>query len=276
MAIYHGIFYRYMLQVSEGCPLYPMRSHNEILPGDKRSRQNAGRLDKIMRRVGNLWETLLSFENLYRAWKRAFASTKSPESCSFSFHLEKELFTLQEELAGQTYIPGDYRCFTISDPKKRVISVAPFRDRVVHHALVQVLEPIYEKRFIYHSYATRKGKGSHKAIEQARQYLKKNKWYLKIDIPKYFDSINHSVLKRILERQIKDPHILDLCSRIIAKGGGGQCGLPIGNLTSQFWANVYLDNFDHFIKEQLRVKGCLRYMDDFCFFSGDKDSLFLE
>ena len=101
-----------------------------------------------MRRVSNLWEGFISFENLYRAWKRAFASTKSSESYAFSFHLEKELFTLQEKLASQTYMPGDYRYFTISDPKKRVISVAPFRDRVVHHALVQVLEPIYEKRFI--------------------------------------------------------------------------------------------------------------------------------
>jgi retron-type reverse transcriptase len=226
-----------------------------------------------MQRVGNVWEGFLSFENLYRAWKRAFTSTKSPESYAFSFHLEKELFTLQEELASQTYIPGDYRYFTISDPKKRTISVARFRDRVVHHALVQVLEPIYEKRFIYHSYATRKGKGTHKAIEQARQYLKNNKWYLKMDISKYFDSIDHSVLKRILQRQIKDTNILDLCARIIAKGGDGQCGLPIGNLTSQFWANVYLDKFDHFIKDRLRVKAYLRYMNDFCLFSSDKQFL---
>jgi retron-type reverse transcriptase len=102
------------------------------------------------------------------------------------------LFALQKELASQTYIPGDYRYFTISDPKKRIISVALFRDRVVHHALVQVLEPIYEKRFIYHSYATRKGKGTHKAIEQAQHFLKRNRWYLKMDIAKYFDSIDHT------------------------------------------------------------------------------------
>ncbi len=94
-----------------------------------------------------------------------------------------------------------------------------------------------------------------------------------MDISKYFNSIDHSVLKRILERQIKDPNILDLCARIIAKGGDGQRGLPIGNLTSQFWANVYLDKFDHFIKDRLRVKAYLRYMDDFCLFSSDKQFL---
>lgn len=226
-----------------------------------------------MRRVGNLWERFLSFENLYRAWKLAFASTKSPESYAFSFHLEKELFSLQEELAGQTYIPGNYRYFTVSDPKTRIISVAPFRDRVVHHALVQVLEPIYERRFIYHSYATRKGKGTHKAIEQARYFLKRNKWYLKMDISKYFYNIDHGILYRILARQIKDSHILDLCAKIIAKGGNGQRGMPIGNLTSQFLANVYLDRFDHFIKDQLRVKAYHRYMDDFSMFSAYKQSL---
>ncbi len=172
-----------------------------------------------------------------------------------------------------SYNPGDYSYFTIYEPKKRTISVVPFRDRVVHHALVNVLEPIYENRFIYDSYATRKGKGTHKAILRAQRFMRKNRWYLKMDIRKYFDSIYHAILNAILARKIKDPFILDLCRKIIAKGGDGRRGLPIGNLTSQFFANVYLDLFDHFIKDKLRITGYVRYMDDFCVFDSDRNSL---
>lgn len=104
-----------------------------------------------MRRVGALWEDFISFDNLYRAWRRAFRSTKTPEAFAFTFTVEKELFLLQEELGNYTYQPGTYRYFTIYEPKERIISVAPFRDRVVHHALIQILEPIFERSYIYHS-----------------------------------------------------------------------------------------------------------------------------
>lgn len=226
-----------------------------------------------MRRTGRLKEAFLSFENLYSAFKKAFKGTKNYAAFQFAFQAERELFRLREELAAEAYIPGDYHYFKIHDPKERVISVAPFRDRVVHHALVNILEPIYEKRFIYDSYATRKNKGAHKAIQRAQQFLKSNRWYLKMDIRKYFDSINHLILLATLQRTIKDAFILRLCEKIITKGGDGTTGLPIGNLTSQFFANVYLDLFDHYIKENLRVKCYLRYMDDFCLFSNEKETL---
>jgi len=223
-----------------------------------------------MRRTGNLKESFLSFENLYTGYKKAFKATKNYSACEFTFNLDKELLLLRHELATDAYIPRDYRYFTIQDPKERNISVADFRDRVVHHSLVNILEPIYEKRFIHDSYATRKGKGTHRAIAKAQQCLKQNLWYLKMDVRKYFDSINHEILNGIIARTIKDPFILNLCAAIISKGGDGCTGLPIGNLTSQFFANVYLDIFDHFIKERLRVKYYIRYMDDFCVFSDDK------
>lgn len=226
-----------------------------------------------MRRAGNLKEKFLSFENLYTAYKKARKGTKNYAADKFAFNAERELLALQEELKDEAYIPGDYHYFTIHEPKERQISVADFRDRVVHHALVNVLEPVYEKRFIYDSYANRKGKGTHRAVERAQQFMKKSKWYLKMDVKKYFGSIDHNILNRILERKIKDAFILRLCRKIIEKGGDGAKGLPIGNLTSQFFANVYLDILDHFVKEELRIKHYLRYMDDFCIFSRDKQQL---
>ncbi len=226
-----------------------------------------------MRRIGKLKESFLSFENLYSGYKKAFKATKNYSACEFTFNLEKELLLLKEELSSGEYIPRDYRYFTIQEPKEREISVADFRDRVVHHSLVNILEPIYEKRFIYDSYATRKGKGTHRAIEKAQQCMKNNLWYLKMDVRKYFDSINHEILNAVIARTIKDPFILNLCAVIISKGGDGIIGLPIGNLTSQFFANVYLDIFDHFIKDRHRIKHYVRYMDDFCVFSDDKEYL---
>lgn len=226
-----------------------------------------------MQRAGSLKEGFLSFENLYAAYKKAYRGTKSYQSYAFAFNADQELLLIQRELMAGSYNPGDYSYFTIYEPKKRTISVARFRDRVVHHALVNVLEPIYENRFIYDSYATRKGKGTHKAILRAQRFMRKNRWYLKMDIRKYFDSIYHAILNAILARKIKDPFILDLCRKIIAKGGDGAKGLPIGNLTSQFFANVYLDLFDHFIKDKLRITGYVRYMDDFCVFDSDRNSL---
>ena len=226
-----------------------------------------------MRRIGNIWGPFLSFANLYSAWKKAFRSTRTAEAYEYSFHLERNLFELQAKLHSGVYVPGDYRYFQIVDPKERRISVAPFEDRIVHHALVNVLEPVYERCFFYHSYATRKNKGTHKAISQAREYLRKNRWYLKMDIAKYFDSIDHDILYELLSKKIKDQFILSLCRKIMDKGGDGIRGLPIGNLTSQFWANVYLDCFDHFVKEELAVPCYLRYMDDFVVFSDEKAAL---
>ncbi|MBN1299547.1 MAG: RNA-directed DNA polymerase (Reverse transcriptase), partial [Actinobacteria bacterium] len=235
--------------------------------------KNGWRLDKKMHRIGDIKNELLSFANLYLAYKKVFKATKNYTACEFTFNLEKELILLQKDLKYSRYVPGDYHYFTICDPKKREISVASFKDRVVHHALVNILEPIYEKRFISDSYATRKNKGTHRAIAKAQKFLKQNYWYLKMDVSKYFGSINHLILCNIIGRTIKDPFIINLCNTIIAKGGDGTTGLPIGNLTSQFFANVYLDVFDHFIKDCLKIKGYVRYMDDFCIFENNKNYL---
>lgn len=205
-------------------------------------------------------------------------SGKTPESCEFHFHLEKELLQLKHELESGTYQPRPYRYFKVYDPKERTISVAVFRDRVVHHALVRVIEPIFEKSFIYDSYATRKEKGTHKAIRRAQEFLKKNPFFLKTDVSKYFDSIRHDILLSLIERKIRDNKVLGLSERIIRNSDtsrdlGEGVGLPIGNLTSQFFANVYLDPLDHYLKDELGIKHYIRYMDDMALFSDSSDSL---
>lgn len=227
-----------------------------------------------MKRVGHLFESVASFENLYIAAKLARRGCgDTPAACRFWFYLEPELLRLQEELRDGTYQPQPYRYFTICDPKVRRIAVAPFRDRVAHHAIVRVLTPIYEPRFIFDSYATRPGKGHHAAILRAQEFVRQWRCYLKTDIAKYFDSVDHGVLMEMVSHAIKDRELLRLIERIIRNASPAGIGLPIGNLTSQFFANVYLNGFDHVVKEVWRLRGYLRYMDDMLFFSDSKDEL---
>ena len=227
-----------------------------------------------MRRVGFLFEQVCSFQNLNRAFKKAMrAANNKPVALEFFYNLEQELFSLQTELMDGSYQPAAYRYFTIYDPKERTIALAPFRDRVAHHAIINILEPLYEKIFIFDSYATRKGKGTHLAIARAQTHLKQNRWFLKSDIEKYFESMHHGILMSIINRKLKDKKLLELLDKIISNGGHNGVGLPIGNLTSQFFANVYLDPFDHFIKDRLGIRYYLRYMDDFVFFDHDKTVL---
>ncbi|MBN1407415.1 MAG: group II intron reverse transcriptase domain-containing protein [Calditrichaceae bacterium] len=231
-------------------------------------------MDTYMRRVGFLFEQVCSFQNLNRAFKKAMrAANNKPVALEFFYNLEQELFSLQTELMDGSYQPAAYRYFTIYDPKERTIAVAPFRDRVAHHAIINILEPLYEKIFIFDSYATRKGKGTHLAIARAQTHLKQNRWFLKSDIEKYFESMHHGILMSIINRKLKDKKLLELLDKIISNGGHNGVGLPIGNLTSQFFANVYLDPFDHFIKDRLGIRYYLRYMDDFVFFDHDKTVL---
>jgi retron-type reverse transcriptase len=231
-------------------------------------------VDEKLQRVGNLFEKVCSFENLYSAYKKAARGTKGKkETDEFCFFLEYELLKLKNELITENYSPGKYKYFTIKDPKEREIAVAPFRDRVVHHAIINILEPIYEKIFIFDSYATRKEKGTHKAILRAQEFLRKNEWYLKSDISKYFASIDHYKIIEIIKGKIKDRRLINLIEIIIRNGGENGKGLPIGNLTSQFFANVYLDRFDHYIKDELGIKYYVRYMDDIVIFANDKRKL---
>lgn len=220
------------------------------------------------------FEEATSFKRLHLAFRKAYRSARHSEGAQrFFFNLERELFSLQDALRSGLYRPGRFFSFTVRKPKERLISVAPFRDRVVHHALVQSLEPLFERVFIYDSYATRKNKGVHLAISHAQQMLRSNAWYLKMDIRKYFDSIDHDILLERVKKKIQDQCIVNWIQKMVCLEGFTGKGLPIGNLTSQFFANVYLDPFDHWIKDQLGIKYYIRYMDDFVIFSHDPSFL---
>jgi retron-type reverse transcriptase len=231
-----------------------------------------------VKRYGNLFEKVVSFENMLAAAKKAFRGKKDKvRTARFYFDMEKELLCLRDELHNKTYTPRPLRKFQIKEPKVREIGASDFRDRVVHHAICNVIEPIFERTFIHHSYACRIGKGTHRAIRQAQFLCRKNQYFLKCDISKYFASIDHDILKEILARKIKDPDLIWLLNTIIDSAGseGSEKGVPIGSLTSQHFANLYLDRLDHYIKDFLKVKGYLRYMDDFILFSDEKTTLHL-
>jgi hypothetical protein len=232
-----------------------------------------------MKRQAGLFEPITRFDNLLLAARKAAQGKRDkPSVACFEFHLEPELLRLQEELENGRYRPGSFFTFEIRDPKRRRICAAPYRDRVVHHALCNVLEPVFERRLIFDTYACRPGKGTHAAIARAQQFARRYRYFLKCDIRKYFQSVDHSVLKALLARLLKDPRLLALLNRIIdhAPPDAEPCkGLPIGNLTSQHFANLYLGELDHYLKERLRIKGYLRYMDDALLFANDKPTLHL-
>jgi retron-type reverse transcriptase len=241
-----------------------------------------------------IWDQIVSFGNLLNAFRRAAKGKRSKaEVAGFEFRLEENLLALRDELLQGSYRPGGYRSFLIHDPKKRLISAAPFRDRVVHHALCSVIEPIFERKFIFDSYANRVGKGTHRALNRASHYMRRFTYVLPMDIRQFFPAIDHAILYQTLAGTLQDKHTLELCSRILDSGRGvltGEYemvyfpgddlfaparprGLPIGNLTSQFWANVYLNRFDHTVKRHLKCRGYLRYVDDFLLFDDDKARL---
>lgn len=245
-----------------------------------------------MTRVGNLWERLVSFPNLLRASRKARKGKRDrPDVATFEYDLERELLRIQHELQAGAFPFGPYHTFTITEPKPRLISAAPYRDRVVHHALCNVLEPVYERSFIFDSYACRTNKGTHAAVRRCHEFAGRFPWVLKADIRKFFPSIDHDILKAQLARKIKDCRVLDLAGRVIDHSNEQEevietfagdhlftfaerrRGLPIGNQTSQFFGNVYLDAFDHFVKDRLGIQGYVRYVDDFVLFGHSKQEL---
>ncbi len=230
-----------------------------------------------MKRYGNLFEQIVTFSNLRMAAQKAFRGKKDRNSVSsFYFNLENEILELQRELASLAYRPQPYFVFEIREPKVRLICSSDFRDRVVHHAICNILEPIFEKRLIDDTYACRVGKGTHAAIRRCQYFTRKQAYFLKCDIQKYFESIDHECLKVLLRRMIKDPVLLKLLDTVIdhqVPGSLSGKGVPIGNLTSQHFANLYLGELDHFLKERKQVKGLVRYMDDFICFSESKEQL---
>lgn len=225
----------------------------------------------------NLYPQIYDFQNLYSAYLKARRGKRyKKEVLEFSLNLEENLIILQNELIWKTWLPSQYKEFYVYDPKKRLIQAPCFRDRVIHHALCNIIEPLFERKFIYDSYACRVNKGTHSAVLRAQKFLRilkrnyNNVYVLKADISKYFPSINHDILKRIIRRTISCSDTLFLIDKIIDQV---ECGLPIGALTSQLFANIYLNEFDHFIKDKLGTKYYLRYMDDFVIMHYDKNFL---
>ncbi len=218
-----------------------------------------------MKRAGQLMPLIADVENLRLAFWKASKGKRAKADCrAFRERLGENLDGLRADLLADRVPVGDYHYFTIHDPKERTICAATFRERVLHHALMNVCEPVLERAAVFDSYACRKGKGRLAALARARQYVDRHEWFLKMDIRKYFDSIDQAVMKRLLARRFKDPAVLSLFGRIIAsyQTVPGK-GLPIGNLTSQHFANYYLNPLDRFIKEDLGRRACVRYMDDF-------------
>ncbi len=230
-----------------------------------------------MKRYSHLFERVCAFDNLILAAQKAMRGKKNkPNIAAFDFNLEYELIRLQAELNSGAYQMRPYRCFYVYDPKIRYICAADIRDRVVHHAINNIMEPLFERIFIYDSYACRKGKGSHRAVKRLQTFSRKRQYFFKTDIKHFFASVDHSILKALLGRMIKDQTLQKLLNRIIDHPLPGQKtgkGMAIGNLTSQWWANLYLDRMDHFIKDDLGVKCYVRYMDDFIALANTKTDL---
>jgi retron-type reverse transcriptase len=243
----------------------------------------------------SLWPRVTSFENLHEAFRRARLGKRArPDVAEFEFDLERNLFQLQRELLDGSYRPGGYRNFMVHDPTVRKISAAPFRDRVVHHALCRVIEPLFDRIFLPHSFANRVGKGTHRALDRCQSLVRQHRYVLKADISKFFPSIDHEILYELLARRVRCAATRRLIRVILDSGAGilaDECrmawfpgdtllspldrarGLPIGNLTSQFWANVYLHELDRFVVRELRWDVYVRYVDDFLLFGDDKPAL---
>lgn len=241
-----------------------------------------------------MYDSLCSWENLLHAYRRASKGKRgSPGVAAFEHRLGDELATLRNQLLTGAYRPSGYTSFHIHEPKRRLISAARFRDRVVHHALCLQIEPVFERTFSTCSYANRVGKGTHRALNRAQYLARRHRFVLQCDVRQFFPSLDHAVLRTCLAHKIGDQRVLGLIDLILASGAeildqeydmrffeGDDLlaalrprGLPIGNLTSQFWANVYMNPFDHFVTRELRCTGYVRYVDDMLLFADDKATL---
>ena len=235
---------------------------------------------------------MTSWENLWEAYRKAARGKRGRHAAaSFEFQIADRLLDLQADLMDGTYEPGVYHHFTIHEPKHRKISAAPFRDRVVHHALCNVIEPHFEKRFHPNSFANRINKGTHRAVDLLQSYACRYRYALRLDIVKHFPSLDHAVLKQALFQLVKDEQIRWLIEAILKSGEGiwdeitcsdadkfgilkqPPHGLPIGNLTSQFWSNCYLNSLDWFVWRELGCQAYVRYVDDFVLFADSKKQL---
>lgn len=247
-----------------------------------------------MKTFRHLYPDICAWRNIEMAYRRARRGKRSsPVVADFEYNQEEQLISLQDELIRKTYKPGPYHSFLIHEPKRRLISAAPFRDRVVHHALCNIIEPLFDRTFIFDSYANRVGKGTHRALERCQHYARRFRYVLQLDVQQFFPAVDHAILRAILADKIRDDDALWLIDQILVSGCGvlseqytmrwfadddllaatRSRGLPIGNLTSQFWANCYLNTLDQFVKHALHCRGYVRYVDDALLFADDKATL---
>ena len=239
-----------------------------------------GRSGKIIHK--DIFTRIISLDNLFSAWKEFKKGKKNkPEVQEFEFNLEDNLFKLHQELKIKTYRHSNYTAFYVKDPKLRHIHKACVRDRVLHHAVFRILYPIFDQGFMYDSYSCRLGKGTHRAVARLEKFAKRlsanyrrNIFALKCDIRKFFDSVDQNILFGLIQKKIKDDGALQLINEIIKSFQEEQNkGLPLGNVTSQLFANIYLNEFDQFMKHKLKVKYYLRYTDDFIILHQDENYL---
>lgn len=227
-----------------------------------------------------LYSKLISLDHLLQAWEEFKVGKRERKDVQiFERKLEDNLFSLRKDLKTQTYRHFDYTAFNIYDPKFRHIHKAIVRDRIVHHAVVSLIEPIFDKTFIFDSYSCRKDKGTHRAVTRLAVFIRKvsknytgSCYVLKLDIKKFFASVNQNILLALIKKRIEDPDILWLINNILGSFSNGT-GIPIGNLTSQVFANVYLNELDQFMKHILKEKHYIRYCDDFVVVSPNGEHL---
>ncbi|MFH1956197.1 MAG: reverse transcriptase domain-containing protein, partial [Patescibacteria group bacterium] len=229
-------------------------------------------------RSQKIFEEIISLKNLFLAWQKFKKGKRNKlDIQKFEFNLEDNLFQLHHELKTKTYQHSYYTPFNICDPKPRKIHKAIVKDRVLHHAVFRILYPIFDKTFIYDSYSCRLEKGTHKAVNRLEEFKRKlsrnNRktiFALKCDIKKFFDSIDQDILLKIIQRKIKDKNAIWLIEKIIMSF---KIGLPLGNVTSQIFANIYLNELDQFVKHNLKIKYYIRYCDDFIILNESKEYL---
>lgn len=247
---------------------------------------------KIKKRLVAFYDCIISIENLLAAWMEFRKGKRQKKDVQeFELHLMDHILALHEDLKSKVYVHSSYEAFKISDPKQRDIHKASVRDRLVHHAIYRILYPFFDRTFIADSYSCRDGKGVHRALNQFRSFVRKvsrnhtkTTWVLKCDVRKFFASIDQEILLSILRDRIPDQDVMWLLEKVIRSFSSplpaiplereeGKRGLPLGNLTSQLLVNIYMNEFDKFVKHRLKTKYYIRYADDFVVFSQDRDWL---
>ena len=234
-----------------------------------------------MKTYKNLYEKIISIDNLIRAYRKA---RKGKTKKNYVIEFEKDtignLFKIHNELKTQKYQPKPLKTFILRDPKTRKISKSDFRDRIVHHALIRIIETIFDKTFIYTNCANRKNKGTLFTIKRFEEFHRKitknltsKAFCLKADIKHYFQEINHNILISIIEKKIRDKKVIWLIKQILSNYTSNIKGMPLGNLTSQFFANLYLNELDQFVKHKLKIRYYVRYVDDFILLDSSKQIL---